>query len=100
MKAVECFKEVDKVMKKMKKIEERWIIIEEPTNKLYGIAINICNDPELRISYIDTVNYSGGDFKIGRKSYKFHKSNDGVYINVANVDKLVAGIKQLMEMDV
>jgi len=82
------------ILKKADKIENNWILIKDDTNKEWGIAVRLTNDPLIEIAYVGK--QKEGEHKINNKKYKV---KDYLHIDVKYIDKLISAIVELVEME-
>ena len=95
MKAVDILKKADQ-------IEDIIIVIKEPTKNVNGVAVRLCNDPQIEI--FDIENGKGNDyyFKVGKKKYrKCSRWFEHSYtVDVEIAEKLAEAFKKLINLEV
>ena len=88
------------ILKRAEQIEKEYLMVAEPTKGKEGIAIRLCNDPEIQIAKIRRCEWSyDPDFVIKGKvrTKKYEKCLDSIYIDTKYVPKLIEKMYELLK---
>jgi len=79
------------ILKKAEEIENKYIILREPTRKTYGYAIKLTGDPMFKLCEID--------FKRGGEVNNKYKIECSFRFSISIADQLIEALKELQKME-